>query len=221
MRSVALGVIDQLKENGEVQRGWLGVVIQDVDKDLSRSLDLDKPQGALINAVEPDSPADKGGIKPGDVIVRFDRQAIIESGDLPHVVGMLQPGKKAQVELFRQGKLKKLTVEVGRLDGEDTSVAVNSDGSDRLGLVVNDLSARELGSMGIRGGVVIDQVSPDSAAEESGLSRGDVILQLGYSRIDDTDEYDQVVAELPKGTPVLIRFYRQGRVISRTIILTQ
>jgi len=219
--SVALGVIDQLKENGEVQRGWLGVVIQDVDKDLSRSLDLDKPQGALINAVEPDSPADKGGIKPGDVIVRFDRQAIIESGDLPHVVGMLQPGKKAQVELFRQGKLKKLTVEVGRLDGEDASVAATNDGSDRLGLVVNDLSARELGSMGIRGGVVIDQVSPDSAAEESGLSRGDVILQLGYSRIDDTDEYDQVVAELPKGTPVLIRFYRQGRVISRTIILTQ
>lgn len=219
--SVAQGVIDQLKESGEVQRGWLGVVIQDVDKDLAKSLDLDKPQGALINAVEPDSPADKGGIKPGDVIVRFDKQPIIESGDLPHVVGMLQPGKKAQVELYRQGKLKKLTVEVGRLDGEDASVAATNDGSDRLGLVVNDLSDRELGSLGIRGGVVIEQVSPDSPAEESGLSRGDVILQLGYSRIDDTDEYDQVVRELPKGTPVLIRFYRQGRAISRTIILTQ
>ncbi|MDB4261125.1 Do family serine endopeptidase, partial [Porticoccaceae bacterium] len=134
--SVAVGVIEQLKENGEVQRGWLGVVIQDVDKDLARSLDLDRPQGALINAVEPDSPADKGGIKPGDVIVRFNKQQIIDSGDLPHVVGMLAPEKKAAVELYRKGKLKKLIVEVGRLDSADSSVAGGGDGSDRLGLVV-------------------------------------------------------------------------------------
>ena len=216
--SVAIGVIEQLKENGEVQRGWLGVVIQDVDKDLARSLDLDRPQGALINAVEPDSPADKGGIKPGDVIVRFNKQSIIDSGDLPHVVGMLAPEKKAPVELYRKGKLKKLTIEIGRLDSGDSSVA-GGDGSDRLGLVVADLSDREMSSLGIRGGVIIEQVSPDSAGSESGLNRGDVILQLGYSRIDDSDEYDQVVRELPLDTPVLIRFYRQGRAISRTIIL--
>jgi len=219
--SVAVGVIEQLKENGEVQRGWLGVVIQDVDKDLARSLDLDRPQGALINAVEPDSPADKGGIKPGDVIVRFNKQQIIDSGDLPHVVGMLAPEKKAAVELYRKGKLKKLIVEVGRLDSADSSVAGGGDGSDRLGLVVADLSDREMGSLGIRGGVIIEQVSPDSAGSESGLNRGDVILQLGYSRIDDSDEYEQVVRELPLDTPVLIRFYRQGRAISRTIILTK
>ena len=217
--SVAVGVIEQLKENGEVQRGWLGVVIQDVDKDLARSLDLDKPQGALINAVEPDSPADKGGIRPGDVIVRFNKQPIIDSGDLPHVVGMLAPDKKAPVELYRQGKLKKLTVEIGRLDGDDSTVASRSDGSDRLGLVVTELSDRELSSLGIRGGVLIEQVSPDSAGSESGLNRGDIILQLGYSRIDDSEEYEQVVRELPIDTPVLIRFYRQGRAISRTIIL--
>ena len=219
--SVAVGVIEQLKENGEVQRGWLGVVIQDVDKDLARSLDLDKPQGALINAVEPDSPADKGGIRPGDVIVRFNQQPIIDSGDLPHVVGMMAPEKKAPVELYRQGKLKKLTVEIGRLSSDDPSVASRGDGSDRLGLVVAELSDRELSSLGIRGGVVIEQVSPDSAGSESGLNRGDVILQLGYSRIDDSDEYDQVVRELPVDTPVLIRFYRQGRAISRTIILRE
>jgi len=219
--SVAVGVIEQLKENGEVQRGWLGVVIQDVDKDLAQSLDLDRPQGALINAVEPDSPADKGGIKPGDVIVRFNKQQIIESGDLPHVVGMLAPEKKAPVELYRKGKLKKLTVAVGRLDNGDSSVAGGSDGSDRLGLVVADLSDRERSSLGIRGGVILEQVSPDSAGSESGLNRGDVILQLGYSRIDDSDEYKQVVRELPVDTPILIRFYRQGRAISRTIILAK
>jgi serine protease Do len=85
--------------------------------------------------------------------------------------------------------------------------------------VVADLSDREMSSLDIRGGVVVEQVSPESAGSESGLNRGDVILQLGYSRIDDSDEYDQVVRELPIDTPVLIRFYRQGRAISRTIIL--
>ena len=80
--SVAIGVVEQLKKNGVVQRGWVGVVIQDVDRDLALSLDLDMPQGALINAVEPGSPADRGSIKPGDVIVRFDDQPIVDSGDL-------------------------------------------------------------------------------------------------------------------------------------------
>lgn len=217
--SVATGVVEQLKENGVVQRGWLGVVIQDVDRDLARSLDLDKPQGALINAVEPDSPADKGGIKAGDVIVRFNQQIIVDSGDLPHVVGMLAPGKKAPVMLYRKGKLKKLSVEIGTLKGGEQTVAGRADGSDRIGLLVESLSERELRSLGIRGGVVIEQVSDDSAASESGLRRGDIILQLGYSRIDDVDEYNQVVRELPTDTPVLIRFYRQGRAISRTIII--
>ena len=217
--SVAIGVVEQLKENGVVQRGWLGVVIQDVDRNLARSLDLDKPQGALINAVEPDSPADKGGINPGDVIIKFNRQPIIDSGDLPHVVGMLAPGKKAPVVLYRKGKLKKLSVEVGALGGDQKSATNRDDGSDRIGLVVEALSERELNSLGLRGGVVIEQVSTDSAAEDSGLRRGDIILQLGYSRIDDIDEYDQVVRELPTDTPVLIRFYRQGRAISRTIII--
>lgn len=217
--SVAIGVVEQLKANGVVQRGWLGVVIQDVDRDLARSLDLDRPQGALINAVEPDSPADKGGIKPGDVIVGFNKQSIVDSGDLPHVVGMLTPGKKASVMLYRKGKLKKLSVEIGALKGGDETVASRGDGSDRIGLVVEDLSERELSSLGIRGGVVIDQISADSAASESGLRRGDIILQLGYSRIDDVDEYAQVVRELPTDAPILIRFYRQGRAISRTIII--
>jgi serine protease Do len=195
------------------------VVIQDVDRDLARSLDLDKPQGALINAVEPDSPADKGGINPGDVIVRFNEQPIVDSGDLPHVVGMLAPGKKAPVVLCRKGKLKKLNVEVGALERVDQAVASRGDGSDRIGLVVEALSERELSSLGIRGGVVIEQLSADSGASESGLRRGDIILQLGYSRIDDVDEYNQVVRELPTDTPVLIRFYRQGRAISRTIVI--
>ena len=136
-----------------------------------------------------------------------------------HVVGMLAPGKKASVVLYRKGKIKKLNIEIGALEGGKEAVASRGDGSDRIGLVVEDLSERELSSLGIRGGVMIEQLSADSAASESGLRRGDIILQLGYSRIDDVDEYEQVVRELPTDTPVLIRFYRQGRAISRTIII--
>lgn len=219
--SVAVGVIEQLKDHGKVQRGWLGVAIQDVNKRLAESLQLGTPQGALINAVEPDSPADKGGIKPGDVIVRFDGQIIVDSGDLPHVVGMMAPGENAQVEIYREGKRKKLTMEVGSLDTDRESIAANSDGTDRLGLIVEEMDDEERRALRLRGGVRVTQVSPESAAAESMLQAGDIVVQLGYSRIDDIDEYNQVIAELPKNTPVAIRFYRQGRAIFRTFEIVE
>jgi serine protease Do len=219
--SVAVGVIEQLKDHGKVQRGWLGVAIQDVNKRLAESLQLGTPQGALINTVEPDSPADKGGIKPGDVIVRFDGQIIVDSGDLPHVVGMMAPGENAQVEIYREGKRKKLTMKVGSLDTDRESIAANSDGTDRLGLIVEEMDDEERRALRLRGGVRVTQVSPESAAAESMLQAGDIVVQLGYSRIDDIDEYNQVIAELPKNTPVAIRFYRQGRAIFRTFEIVE
>ena len=217
--SVALEVIEQLKENGRVERGWLGVTIQDVNKSLAESLELGKPQGALINAVAVNSPAEQGGILPGDVIVRFNGDPIIESGDLPHVVGMMTPGEQAVVEIYREGKRKRLRVKVGALDKDEESVAGAGDGSDRLGLIVQDLTDREAETLRLRGGALVTQVSPSSAAASSGLKEGDIVVQLGYSRIDDVDKYSQVVAELPENTQIAIRFYRQGRAIFRTIII--
>ena len=219
--SVAVGVIEQLKDHGKVQRGWLGVAIQDVNKRLAESLQLGTPQGALINAVEQGSPADKGGIKPGDVIVRFDGQIIVDSGDLPHVVGMMAPGENAKVEIYREGKRKKLTMKVGSLDTDRESITASSDGTDRLGLIVEEVDDEDRRALRLRGGVRVTQVSPESAAAESMLQAGDIVVQLGYSRIDDIDEYNQVIAELPKNTPVAIRFYRQGRAIFRTFEIVE
>jgi serine protease Do len=219
--SVAVGVIEQLKDHGKVQRGWLGVAIQDVNKRLAESLQLGTPQGALINAVEQGSPADKGGIKPGDVIVRFDGQIIVDSGDLPHVVGMMAPGENAQVEIYREGKRKKLTMKVGSLDTDRESITASSDGTDRLGLIVEEVDDEDRRALRLRGGVRVTQVSPESAAAESMLQAGDIVVQLGYSRIDDIDEYNQVISELPKNTPVAIRFYRQGRAIFRTFEIVE
>lgn len=215
--SVALSVVDQLKKNGKVQRGWLGVVMQDVNKALAESLELGKPQGALINAVEPDGPADKAGISPGDVIVRFDDQDIIDSGDLPHAVGAMVPGSKAKVEIYREGKRKTLNVVVGALDKDGPVVADINNGNDRLGLLVEDLDDQERRQLRLRGGILVTEVAANSAAASAGLRIGDIIVQLGYSRIDDLDEYFQVIEELPESTPIAIRFYRQGRAIFRTI----
>ena len=216
--SVALDVVAQLKSDGRVQRGWLGVVIQDVDKALAESLELGKPQGALINAVEEDGPADRGGIVPGDVIVSFDGQPIVNSGDLPHVVGGVAPGSKVSVEIYREGKRKTLNVEVGSLDKNADSVANSDiDSSDRLGLITAPVSDSERQQLRLGGGIMVTEVAADSAAVRAGLRTGDIIVQLGYSRIDDLDEYRQVVKELPENTPIAIRFYRGGQAIFRTI----
>jgi serine protease Do len=218
--TVALDVVKQLKKHGLVRRGWLGVAIQDVDKALAESLELDKPQGALINAVEVDSPADRGGIEPGDVIVKFDGHAIIDADDLPHIVGMISPDSKVKAEVVRQGKVKVLKITVGALDGEEAEItAENFSTSDRLGLLVQSLDETELRALNLRGGVAVNEVKLDSAAADAGIKAGDIIVQLGYSRIDTVEQYTQVITELPINTPILVRFYRQGWAVSKTIVI--
>lgn len=218
--SVALRVVDQLKESGVVQRGWLGVAIQDVNKALAQSLELDKPRGALINTVEIDSPADKGGIEPGDVIVKLNGQEIIDADDLPHLIGMLAPDTQSKIEVIRQGKRKVLKVTIGALDGDESNIAqAEKNNSDRLGLTVKSVSEDQLRALKLRGGILVVEVLPDSPSAVAGIKAGDILVQLGYSRIDDADEYQQVIAELPKSTPILVRFYRQGWAISKTIVI--
>jgi len=217
--SVANNVVKQLKSDGKVQRGWLGVGIQGITKKLAEALDLPSPQGALVTAVVPGSPAEKGDIAPGDVIVSFDAQSILDSEDLPHIVGLITPGKTVKVELFREGIRKNMSVEVGVLDRGEEDLEIGSDGSDRLGLIIEGLSEDELRSLRLRGGIRVTSVSVGSAGELAGLMPADIIVQLGYSRIDDSEEYEQVIASLPKGTPIPIRFYRQSQAIFRTIQL--
>jgi serine protease Do len=219
---VAMGVIEQLKDNGTVQRGWFGVGIQEVTKSLAESLQLGTPKGALITSVETDSPAAKGGVQPGDVVVRVNGQSITESGDLPHVVGMITPSDKAQVDIYREGRRKTLTVVVGSLaNGDQESLAKSTDGADSLGIIAEDLQEEERLRLRLRGGVLVTQVTPDSPASEAMLQVDDIIVQLGYSRIDDIAEYREVIKQLPKNMPVAIRFYRQGRAIFRTIQIAE
>ncbi len=216
---LALDVVQQLKSTGRVDRGWLGVAIQDVDQKLARSLNLKEAKGALVSAVEIDSPADVGQILPGDVIISFNREAVIESSDLPPLVGQVAPGGRVPVEIVRDGKIKKLNVIVAALDGDQPITEQRSkanENGDRLGLVVEDVTKLPIPEDGLTG-VVIQYIAPRSAAEMAGLQQGDIIVQLGKMRISSSKEYDKTVRQMPKNRPIAIRFLRRGAAVFRTI----
>ncbi len=214
--SVAMDVVEQLKESGHVVRGWLGVGIQDISRDLAESFGLNKPAGALVSQVLEDSPADSAGVKEGDVIVKFAGREIGESADLPHIVGRTKPGSKVNMLIVRDGKRKTLRVEVGSLDDGAGNVASNNRDSERnnggrLGLVVLDLSDAQKSRLKMEGGVVVRSVVPGKAAAASGLRRGDVITSIDNKTIDDSEDFETVVGELPSDKHVAVRIVRQGQ----------
>ncbi len=221
--SLARDVVAQLKAKGRVDRGWLGVMIQDVDKNLANSLGMDKPGGALISEVDPEGPAAKSGLKAGDLIIKFNGQNVNTSSDLPYLVGRTAPKTKVPVLIMRKGKQQTLNVTVGILPVSPQEVANRPSSApaqntvDALGLIVTSLERSQRG--GAEAGVVVQQVKPGSPAAEAGLQVGDVITQLAFSDIKSTDDYAKVVKGLPKNEPQAIRFYRQNRPIFRSIIL--
>jgi serine protease Do len=212
--SVARNVVEQLKENGRVTRGWLGVTIQDVDKNLAESFGLKRPGGALVAEVSADSPAGKGGIRSGDVIVRFDGKEIPTSADLPHVVGLVAPGSRVEVEIVRDRAPKTLTVEVGGLDADQSySLAAGKSGGKaggRLGVAVETLPAESLERFGINGGVVVRDITPGSVAAQAGIRVGDVITLIDTSPIKSADAFAKAVDALKAGSSVPLRLIRDG-----------
>ncbi len=219
--SIASNVVAQLRDNGKVKRGFLGVGISDVSKSLAEAMGLPSTMGAGINSVMPGSAADNGGIFPGDIIVSVNGQSILRSGDLPHIVGLIEPGKSIKIVVYREGKQKKLTVKVGALEGDEDALASRNEEADRLGISAVAAEQSQLRSLRLRGGIVVSEVLADSPADVAGLKVDDIIVQLGYSRIDDLDEYDSLIGELPTNTPVAIRFYRGGNAVFRTIQINQ
>lgn len=212
---VALDVSNQLKKDGKVSRGWLGVVIQEVNKDLAESFGLDKPAGALVAQVLEDGPAAKGGLQVGDVILSMNGQPIVMSADLPHLVGSLKDGAKARLEIIREGKRQNLDVTIGALPEEDQEVGMGADGgaersSNRLGVSVSDLTAEQKKSLELKGGVVIKEVQ-DGPAALIGLRPGDVISHLNNQAIASAKQFTEIAKELPKNRSVSMRVLRQGR----------
>ena len=208
--------VEQLKDKGYVTRGWLGVAIQEVDRDLAESFGLKKPMGALISQVVPGGPADKAKLHPGDIIVKLNGKDIMRSSNLPMAVGVITPGKKAEVELIRNGKRKTLNVEVGELPDEHGSPAerkARPDTKNRLGIQVETLNDDYRNKLRLdddaRGVVVISLAS--GIGRSIGLRQGDVITHLNNEPVETLKEFDETVRKLPKDRSISMRVVRQGR----------
>ena len=213
---VAMDVVEQIKEQGSVQRGWLGVVIQEVNKDLAESFGLPRPAGALVAQIMPDGPAEKGGLQVGDVILSFNGDDIVMSSDLPHAVGRVRPGNEASLVVMRDKRRRTIKLEVGALpeDGETAAPASTpqsqSTDDNRLGVSVAALTDEQKRNLDVRNGVMVREVRPGAGAMV-GLRSGDIITNLNNREIDSVSTFETVTSELPSNRSISMRVIRQGR----------
>jgi len=196
-------VLPQLRGKGKVTRGFLGVLIQKVTPEIAESLGVDRARGALVANVSKDGPADKAGVKVGDVIIEFDGKEVKDSGDLPIIVARTPVDKKVRMKVLRDKKEILLTVAVGELKDEEVVAAAPEKGE--LGLTVQRLTPQMAEGLGLdkTEGVVVTGVEPGSAADEAGIRRGDVIVEVDRKSIRNLDEYKKAVAAIRKGRGVL------------------
>ncbi len=210
---VAMDVAGQLRASGKVSRGWLGVLIQEVSRDLAESFGLERPAGALVAQVMDDSPAAKGGLQVGDIILAVNGKTIEMSADLPHLIGTMKPGARAELTVVRDGHRKPLMITVGTLPDEGSApvaAAGAEKSSNRLGIQVAELSAEQKQKLELQGGVVISQVMNGPAAL-IGLRPGDVITHLNNLPVTTVASFLKIAESLPKNRPVSMRVLRQGR----------
>jgi len=215
---MARNIVPQLKQSGFVTRGWLGVLIQPVDEDIASSLNLPSASGALVAKVYPDSPAEESGIEVGDVIVEFGGTAVPESDDLPSIVADTPVGKKVDVLVIRDGKRKKIKVEVGKL--QDEPVDAKPVKADEFGMSVQEITpdiASELNLDKNATGVIVSSVKRGSSAEEAGLQPGDVIEMVGNSPVKSVSDFKKLLASRAAGESILVLVRRGDQTLFRVI----
>ncbi len=211
--NVAMDVADQLRNDGQVSRGWLGVMIQPVSRDLAESFGMEEPRGALIADLDPEGPAARDGLRAGDIILAVDGARVHDSSTLPRLIGRTAPGSEVALELLRDGERQTLEVTLG--DWPDAQMAADQPEQEsqqaRLGVSVSELEPSERERLGIEGGVRILEVAPDGAAAAAGLRPGDVLVSIDHRTVAGPDELVALVRELPTDRAVPVRLYRDGR----------
>jgi serine protease Do len=222
---VAMNVANQLKESGFVTRGWLGVIIQEVNKDLAESFGLEKPSGALVAKVLADSPAAKAGLLEGDIITGFNGDEVNLSSDLPYLVGRVKPGVEAVVTVIRNGAEQNIPVTIGALPEDPRQAKAADQASEaphnnRLNIVFSDLATDELDDMGVNYGIFVQKVLAGPAAE-AGLMSGDVITMLNGERVENAAQFTKLVESLPVNRAVPMRIVRRGSPIFIPLKLSQ
>jgi serine protease Do len=213
---VALDIQKQLREKGRVSRGRIGVVIQEVTRDLATSFGLERPRGALVNSVEKGSPADKAGIEATDIILSYEGKPVEASSDLPRLVGATRPGSQASIELWRKGQTRKLNITVGELQ-EDRVASRDTPRAkpqaevpaNRLGIVVAELTPEQKSQMKLSNGLVVTEVRPDAKAE---VRKGDVLLMLVHKgqhiELKSVEQFNKLLAGLDKNAVITLQVRR-------------
>lgn len=208
---VAMDVVNQLRTTGKVTRGRIGVSIQEVTRELADSFGLPKIAGALISAVEKGGPADKAGVRPSDVILKFDGKTVNSSADLPRIVAATKPGNKVGVQLWRKGNTMEVSLVVAEIREEGGDVAQrgsrgNAEGTSesetRLGLVVSELNEQQKAELGVEGGLIVEDMKGPAARSQ--LQRGDVILAIGNIEIHNFEQFNDVLKKVPKGRNIAL-----------------
>lgn len=201
---VATKVEQQLVKHGKVTRSHLGVSVQEVNQALAESFGLKSAAGALVSSVDKGSPADKGGLETGDVILRFNGQPINHSSDLPSLVADTAPGTSSTIEVMRNGQAKTLTIKLTEAEALKTASNDNSAGSQaRLGLALRQLTPDEQQQVGTRGGLVVEDATGPSAL--AGIQRGDVILSLNGKPVNSVEQLRQLVSKAGKNVALLVQ----------------
>ncbi len=208
--NMAKSVVSQLKEKGKVTRGYLGVRFQPLTADLARSFGLDSEKGALIASVEKDTPAEKAGLKAGDVIVEYDGRPINDGNELPRYVAATPIDKKVKLTIVRDGKKQDVTLTVGKLkDGEGEGGASGSE-TERLGITVQELNRELAGRLNLRDGkgLVITEVKPGTPADDAGIAPGTLIIEINGQRPETMEAFAALAARIKKGDVVRLLLRR-------------
>jgi len=218
----AVRVSDQLRTIGRVSRGRIGVQIDQVSKEVAESIGLGQARGALVRGVEPNSPAAKAGLEPGDIIVRFDGKAIERSADLPRLVGNTAPGTASRITIFRRGAQRELSITVAEVESDapraaatPSAPAAKSVVVKGLGLGLSDLTEAQKKALAVPGGVVV--VSAEGPAARAGLREDDVIVSVANEQIKDLQSLQAVLAKLERNKPLSVLF-RRGEWAQYTVI---
>jgi serine protease Do len=201
-----------------VVRGWLGVMIQEITPELKEKLNLKEEKGALVGDVVAEGPADKAGIKRGDVIVSFDGKEISEANDLPFIVASTPVGKTVTVEVIREGKKEHFQVQIEELK-EEREAQVVSEARPNLGLTVREITPELARNFGLSeaSGVVVVQVQNNTPAQEAGLAPGDIILEMDQVPVKDLKQFNQMIGAYKVGDTILFLVKRRGSTLYLTL----
>ena len=208
---VAMDVAAQLKNNGRVVRGWLGIAIQEVTDELTEALGLKDKSGALVAAVNKGAPAGKAGIEAGDVILKFNNKVIETSSDLPKYVRLTKPNNVVPVEIWRNANVKTLRVKIGEMP-DDRMQASNKktikESANRIGLVLNEATAKDKKMLDGRNGLFVTKAS--GPAVSSQIREGDIILALNNTPVTSVRAFNREINKTPKGKTIALLIYRNG-----------